>query len=107
RKAWPSTPASVCTVTTPRSLLPPNAPLAVRHASLFQLNTVTLTSVIFTLDLLISQVRMSPVWRDHRRQDGCTTSLRPGHGGAQMLVHFLCALDSDAPDGIPLARRWV
>src|ERR671924_482440 len=54
RKAWPSTPASVWTVTTPRSLWPPKPPVPVRHGALFQLNMVTLTSVIFTLGLLMT-----------------------------------------------------
>src|ERR671922_2312052 len=55
RKAWPSTPSSVCTVTTPRSLGPPKPPVPVRHGMLFQLNIVTLTSVIFMGRLLHHQ----------------------------------------------------
>src|SRR5262249_8042559 len=84
RRAWPSTPSSVCTVTTPRSLLPPKDPVPVRHASLFQLNMVTLTSVIFTSNLLITRVVTLPVWRHHSRNAGYVTRgdrNAPGSGG--------------------------
>src|SRR4029450_8846997 len=73
RKACPSTPSSVCTVTTPRSLWPPKAPVPVRHASLFQLNMVTLTSVIFTSNLLITRVLALPIRGHDSRHTGYAT----------------------------------
>ena len=52
RKACPSTPSSVWTVSTPRSWVPPKEPPPVCQLGLFQLNMVMLTSVIFTPRLL-------------------------------------------------------
>ena len=49
KKALPDTPSSVLTVITPSSLWPPNVPVAVPQEAVFQLNRVTLNSVIFMI----------------------------------------------------------